>query len=164
MSVASANRSEVPTTAGAPFAGGIYAGRFFVGAQAHALIIAPADVGELGKTAWGGLKMVAGAASYNDGLANTQAMAAAGIKLAKWARALRIGDFDDWYLPSRLELLVAFGELQSTDGFAKDWYWSSTQYASNDGYAWCQRFNDGYQYGTHKDTKLRARAVRRLAL
>ena len=70
---------EIPTTAGTPFAGGIYAGRFFVGAQRYALIAAPANVGELAATAWGRLKKIADATSYNDGLANTQAMAKAAL-------------------------------------------------------------------------------------
>jgi hypothetical protein len=155
---------KIPTTAGTPFAGGIYAGRFFVGAQPYALIVAPADIGELTATTWGRLKKVSGATSFNDGAANTQAMVKQGSKLAQWAQALRIGDFDDWYIPSRLELLTAFGELHTTAAFAKDWYWSSTQSASYDAYAWCQHFSHGHQDRLPKLTKLRARAVRRLAI
>lgn len=150
---------------GVDFGGGTYAGRFFVGAQAYALIVAPADAGELESTQWGPLKKkVGGAASYSDGLKNTSAMAAAGSELARWAAALRIADFDDWYIPSSLEALIAFGELGAADIFAKDWYWTSTQYAGGAASAWCQTFNDGRQYGTSKASELRARAVRRVAL
>jgi Protein of unknown function (DUF1566) len=155
---------ELPTVAGTPLAGGVYAGRFFVDAQPYALIIAPGDGGELDATAWGGSKKVAAATSFNDGPANTTAMAKAGSKLAQWAQALRLAEHDDWYLPSRLELLIAFGALPTTDVFAKDWYWSSTQCASLNDYAWFQDFGYGYQYDIREDVKLRARAVRRLVI
>lgn len=163
----------IPTLAGTPFAGGFYAGRFFIGADAYALIVAPKADGEIAELAWHDKrKAVAGANSYSDGAANTAAMAKAGSGLAQWATSLRIGGFDDWYMPSRLELLVAFGELKTleafqedaADGFADEWYWSSTQYARYESYAWFQGFTNGHQYGGRKDNELRARAVRRLKI
>jgi hypothetical protein len=48
--------------------------------------------------------------------------------------------------------------------FETDWYWSSTQHASNSDYAWCQHFTNGNQYGNSKNNELRARAVRRIAI
>jgi len=45
-----------------------------------------------------------------------------------------------------------------------DWYWTSTQYAGNEAYAWCQNFNNGNQNNNHKDNEYRARAVRRLPI
>jgi hypothetical protein len=48
--------------------------------------------------------------------------------------------------------------------FAADWYWSSTQHAANDDYAWSQDFYYGYQTSNDKSAKLRARAVRRFAI
>ncbi len=50
----------------------------------------------------------------------------------------------------------------SSESFAEDWYWSSTQYAGVESYAWFQHFNYGYQNTSHKGFELRARAVRRL--
>jgi Protein of unknown function (DUF1566) len=164
MTAVKAKSSEVPTDAGAPFAGGIYAGRFFIDALQYALIVSPADTGELPATPRGNGKKIAGAKSYNDGPTNTQAMAKAGSGLGKWARELRIDGHDDWYIPSRLELLVAFGELDGLKVFGRAWYWSSTQYASDDDYAWCQNFTSGYQSLNHEDNELRARAVRRLVI
>jgi hypothetical protein len=154
---------EVPIAAGSPLAGGIYAGRFFIGGQAYALIVAPADLGELASTKWGHPKTVPSALSYVDGLANTRAMAKAGSTLAQWAQALRIADHDDWYIPSRLEALLMFGELEP-GMLAREWYWTSTQYASYDDSAWFQDFDSGNQSLNLKDYELRARAVRRLAL
>ena len=142
--------------------GGIPVARYFVNGQPYALILSPKD-SEIKRAKWGATKKnVTGAHSYVDGLANTIAMAEAGSKLAKDIRALRIGDFDDWYLPSRLESLLLFGELQSE--FERDWYWTSTQYAGDDEVAWFQFFIIGYQYSHHKDYESRARAVRRVAL
>ena len=154
----------IPTVAGTPFGGGIYAGRFAIGAQVYGLVIAPADLGELVETKWGAAKNVDGALSYNDGYTNTEAMAAAGSALGKWARGLQIAGHDDWYLPSRLEALIAFGEVREAAGFARDWYWTSTQSAGHAGYAWYQYFYTGTQTSSNKSAELRARAVRRFPI
>lgn len=156
----------VPTVIGAAFGGGLYAGKYFVGEQAYALIVAPDGEGEKPKTKWGGVKEVKGALSYNDGLANTRAMAEAGSALGKWALALRVGGFDDWHIPSRLQSLIAFCESRGADGFdfESDWYWTSTQSASYPAFAWCQIFYGGGQGSTRKDLELRARAVRSIAI
>lgn len=157
----------LPTVAGTPFGGGIYAGRYFLGASARALIVAPKFDGEHNETPWHkNLKAVAGALSYADGLANTDAMLAAGSPLAKWARALRIDEHDDWHLPSRLESLIAFGELKGTPDFdfELDWYWTSTQAASSPDYAWIQSFTNGFQLSSRKGSHCRARAVRSIPI
>lgn len=156
---------EIPIAAGTPFGGGIYAGRFYVGANPYALVIAPKDGGEQKAIAWGAKKKIAeSASSWCDGLANTQAMAGAGSKLAQWALALRLDGFDDWYVPSRLESLMAFSEVCKTAEFEPDWYWTSTPSAGDASFAWSQHFTSGYQYYGHKDDELRARAVRRVPL
>ncbi len=89
-----------------------------------------------------------------------------GSALAKWALALRIGGFEDWHIPSRLESLILFGELKGTKAFdfEQDWYWTSTQSASGSDYAWCQDFLDGNQSYYRKDFELRARAVRQIPI
>jgi hypothetical protein len=48
--------------------------------------------------------------------------------------------------------------------FANEWYWSSTQHAASDDYAWTQDFDSGYQTRDGKSASLRARAVRRFAI
>lgn len=97
---------------------GYYAGRIRMDDdQVYALIVAPKDEGEHKPTIWiPDYQDVPGAKSYNDGLANTQAMLEAGSKLAKWARGLRIGGHDDWYLPSQDELEIIYRNLKPTTG------------------------------------------------
>ena len=52
----------------------------------------------------------------------------------------------------------------NAEAFATAWYWSSTQYAADSVFAWCQHFFSGTQYGNHTARGLRARAVRRVAI
>lgn len=167
------SRIEIPAVAGTPFAGGFQSGRFFVGAVAYLLIVAPKAEGDFDDMPWNkSRKNVAGAISYNDGLADTLAMASAGSELAQRCLDLRIGGYDDWYLMSRQEALMARCELANVDAFKdggveafkREWYWTSTQHESNPDYAWCQGFATGYQYDGRKGFNYRARAVRRLPI
>lgn len=104
-----------PTIAGTPFAGGIYAGRFHLDGAEYALIVAPKAHGEHAATAWGKYGQdIAGARSYNDGRANTEAMAATGSALGQWALQLDIDGHADWYLPSRDELELCYRNLKPT--------------------------------------------------
>jgi hypothetical protein len=161
----------IPTTLGDVFAGGYLAGRIFDLGKPYNLIAAPKSTGEQAEIVWGAAdKTIKGALSYSDGPANTAAMAKAGSALAQWVRGLKIGGHSDWYLPSRLEALVLFGELRQVkafdagkpEGFERAWYWTSTQYAGEPSWAWYQGFRNGHQDDTRKSHTLRARAVRRI--
>jgi len=106
---------EIPTILGTAMAGGFYAGRINIDGKPHALIVAPKVEGQHAPSSWIGRgKDVPDAKSYDDGLANTKAMATAGSKLAKWALGLTIGGFDDWYLPSQDELEICYRNLKPT--------------------------------------------------
>lgn len=99
--------------AGAAMAGGFVAGKIRVGDDIFALIVAPKAEGEHDDAPWKkSQKTVEGALSYFDGRANTEAMAAAGSKVAKWARDLKIDGHDDWYIPSRDELELIYRNLK----------------------------------------------------
>jgi hypothetical protein len=106
--------STIPAAIGAAFGGGFYAGRITVGADTFALIVSPKAAGEI-KGKWHESRAaVPGAESRNDGLANTQAIAAAGSALAIQALALDIGGLTDWYIPSRDELELVYRHFKPT--------------------------------------------------
>jgi hypothetical protein len=114
-STATGTETILPTTIGAFFGGGYYAGRLRVGEETFAIIVAPKSEGEHDDHALNdSFDQVAGAMSFFDGRANTDAHAAAGSELAQWARGLRIGGFDDWYLPSRDELELCYRAFKPT--------------------------------------------------
>lgn len=158
---------------GQPFAGGFLGGRFFLGAQARAIIFASADEGEFEDVKYHkNNNGIEGATSYVDGLANTQAMAAAGSTLAKKILGLRIGDCDDWHLMASVPALVLRTEISQVpefkagtkNGFAREYYWTSTRHAEYRVSAWCQSFSSGGQYDRYHLNSLRARAVRTIAI
>lgn len=72
---------------------------------------------------------------------------------AKFASDSVCGGKDDWFLPSKDELDIAFNRLAQNrvagndtpiGGFNKGYYWTSTSY--NDKTAWAQYFMDGQQF------------------
>lgn len=72
---------------------------------------------------------------------------------AKYAEDLVCGERDDWFLPSKDELDVAYNRLAQNrvgskdtpiGGFNKGYYWTSSDY--NNATAWSQYFMDGQQF------------------
>ncbi|MGH8433686.1 MAG: DUF1566 domain-containing protein [Pseudomonas sp.] len=107
--------ATLPTVPGTPFAGGFYAGRFLLDGAEYALIVAPKAAGAHEPTVWGRYGQdIADARSYNDGRANTEAMAAADCPLAQWALTLELNGHADWYIPSRDELELCYRNLKPT--------------------------------------------------
>jgi len=51
--------------------------------------------------------------------------------------------FNDWRLPTKDELNLAYLQKQSIGGFINTPYWSSTEYEFR--FAWKQNFYDGFQ-------------------
>ncbi|TRZ74635.1 MAG: DUF1566 domain-containing protein [Actinobacteria bacterium] len=77
----------------------------------------------------------------------------AGTYAARFAEDLNCSGADDWFLPSKDELDLAYNRLaqnrvggQNTPvgGFNKGYYWTSTDY--NNSTAWMQYFMDGQQF------------------
>jgi len=110
------------------------------------------------------------AQSYSDGLTNTDAIIAqaGGATTAYAAGMARLylgGGFTDWYLPSQWELNACYNSanivnkiLGPTNGFASDYYWSSTEFNSTN--AWLQIFDFGFQTNYSKSNNHGVRAVR----
>jgi hypothetical protein len=68
---------------------------------------------------------------------------------------------DGWRLPSKDELNLLYENKEKIGGFAKRYYWSSTEYGDNK--AWRQSFNSGYTHeGYGKNFTYFVRAVRTL--
>jgi hypothetical protein len=77
----------------------------------------------------------------------------AGTYAAKYVDDLICGGVDDWFLPSKDELDLAYnllaqnrvgGQDTPIGGFNKGYYWTSTDY--NNTTAWAQYFMDGQQF------------------
>jgi hypothetical protein len=112
------------------------------------------------------------------GRLNTQEIVAAfgaNSYAAKFADDLVCGGKDDWFLPAKDELDIAFNRLAQNrvggndtpvGGFNKGFYWTSTDY--NNTTAWTQYFMDGQQFDRVQTldgnktppTPFRVRAVR----
>jgi len=68
------------------------------------------------------------------------------------------GGFSDWYLPSKDELNKLYLNKVAIGGFAGVFYWSSTEFSSNQ--AWVQNFDDGFQIQLNKSSETNVRAIR----
>ena len=142
--------SPLPTL-GAPFGGGFFAGEMSIENERYALVVAPKADGEKSR------------------LNHKEA--------AQFCHSLNIGDFTDWYLPSRDELAMLWRNLGprrentpelfhegEAEVFKTNWYWSSTEHASYSFYAWSVGFSNGYQDSFHESSNFGVRAVRRLKI
>jgi hypothetical protein len=113
---------------GVPTDGGFFAGLISLtadGEPTHALIVAPRATGASGTgytlttdLAWKTTQTnTPDTLSLFDGVANTNAMIAAGINdhpAAKFCTELSIGGFTDWYMPARYEYNIAYFNLKPT--------------------------------------------------
>lgn len=107
--------NETALQIGAPAHFGFFAGIIMIGDVAHALIVSPKAKGEFTDQIWApNYDDIPGAKSYNDGLANTKAMAEAGSEIAKKVLDLNIDGQNDWYIPSLDELEVIYRNLKPT--------------------------------------------------
>lgn len=133
----------------------------------HGLEAAPTDQDGGGGAEWGcypiELTGDADGTSIGTGAQNTAEILAecgeAGIA-AKLADDYIYGGKDDWFLPSKDELNEMYVNLHlnGVGGFASKYYWSSSEYSSNN--AWNQYFFNGIQYDNNKGNAERVRAVR----
>lgn len=160
-------RSISPPAVGQAWQGGFYIGNITDGDLLYYLVLAPKATGQSSSLTY---KTTAsddtGTDSTTNGLANSNAINDASHPAAQFCRGLTIGGFNDWYLPSKDELNVAYTNRASVGGGdALDAdatpYWSSTEHSTNTS-AWAQTFDFGTQTGNTKTNLRRARAIRRV--
>ncbi len=127
-----------------------------MGMPARHLIVADGEAEDL---AFGPYTDVPSAASHVDGRANTLALLACddAHPAAKWAADYTADGHSDFFLPSRVDLVMAHACAPQL--FQKsNWYWSSTQTSRN--YAFAQDFEYGLSYWYSKGSEFRVRAFR----
>ena len=71
-----------------------------------------------------------------------------------------VGQYDDWYLPSKDELNLIYQQQTAIGGFTDYYYWSSTEIDGDDEGAWNQDFGNGFQGLSFKTFPSYVRAVR----
>lgn len=161
----------LPEVIGQEYGGGFYIGNIIIpdgdDAGEYVIIMAGPE-SQPGTLTWKSPRSAtAGTDSTTNGMANTLAMQTndpvihyAGL----YCLGYNGGGFDDWYLPAKDELNLAWVNLSQLAVLAMDaqFYWSSTQLDANN--AWGQNFRPGAQnnsYGS-KTSAYRVRPVRRL--
>ena len=167
-----------PLAIGEFYGGGYYIGNIYVDSThgidegTYAILMGGLDTEPATTLQWKtATSETANTGSTTDGWGNTQAMAVAGIEAhpaGKYCLEFRGGGFDDWYLPSKDELNLAWAN-RNANGLSSllefrgsEYYWSSTQNSAN--LAWRQRFSTGNQSTSSKTNSYRVRPVRRLKL
>lgn len=164
---------------GSPLGGGFFAGEMILNGELFAMIVAPKAEGEAADVIYKGKDrdVAYGADSDEDGLANCEHLNYANHPAAQFCRSLQIGGYDDWYLPSRDELMMLCRNLGpwrkntpelfregAAEALVPQWYWSSTEHASYSNYAWVVDFYGGSQGYYNMNYSFGVRAVRRLKI
>ena len=114
---------------------------------------------------WGFFKnqVTAYGVSIGTGLQNTRQIAKAGKKqriAAVFCYTLELNDYEDWYLPSREELLLMYNNLylKNLGNFGETLYWSSSETDFNN--AWVVDFRIGMSVEQNVVTPGSVRAIR----
>lgn len=150
--------------------GGIYAGIDTIGGVDYHIVAALAS-GEAYGLQWKTSRTAtAGTTSEEDGLANTEAMEAAGLvdhPAAAHCLAYDGGGHSDWHMPARNQNTLLHNNLAGHHEFAEnvstnDFTWSSTESGSNG--ATARRIGSGTEQNLFKDDTMerRTRPIRRI--
>ena len=148
----------------------------YVAGEVHGLIAAPEDQTTNAEAEWG----IAGMAEW--GCYETKVSGADGTEIGTGAQntldiltgcsediiaAKLCADYeitidgityDDWFLPSKMELNLLYIKKETVGDFAESWYYSSSQ--DNNISAWYHNFIDGIQGKVLKNIKRSVRAIR----
>lgn len=136
--------------------------------EVHGLIAAPQDQSPGIK--WDDhatfIKTSATENTYGSGKSNTEIIVqilGTGNYAAKLCADLKLGGYNDWYLPSKDELEKLYAARNSIGGFSLDMmYWSSSEATINTDWVWRGYFGENaIAFGEYtKDNQFRVRAVR----
>jgi len=116
-----------------------------------------------GGTSWGcyGTEIGCGNTAVGTGEVMTQCIvdncAASGIAARLCHNSTENG-YEDWFLPSKDELDMVYGNKSAIGGFSDVAYWSSSETSLI--FAWGQNFDDGYQFNYNKNLSRRVRCLR----
>lgn len=103
-------------TIGAAYQGGFYYGQITIDSLVYNLVLSPRATGEVNGPVYKNDALgFTGNTSANDGKLIQQNMVTAGIAnfpAQQAVMALSIGGFTDWYIPSKLELEIAYRNLK----------------------------------------------------
>ena len=154
---------EVPKTntglsIGQNYAGGII---FYIdNTGEHGLIAAPTDENRM---QWGcyGKQILGTYTFYGYGQINTTRIINSCISnnAAFLCNSLKINSYDDWFLPSKDELIELFKHKNKINGLVDNYYWSSSEF--NSSLAWFVDFQNGNPSKGLKDAALYVRAIRK---
>ncbi len=129
----------------------------------HGLIAAPTDQSNGIQWYNGNYTLLGTGTDLGTGQSNTTAIIAnqgEGNYAAKLCADLVLGDYSDWYLPSKNELNLLFLNKVKIGGFNNDGtYWSSSE-DKKVFYAWREGFYSGSQVSSNKNVAYAVRAVR----
>ena len=107
-------------------------------------------------------EVYAGAIINPDGSGNHIILLPGDHNDTNWRSAMDWAKEQGGDLPNRVETALLFN--QSKDQFKENWYWTNETNKSSTEWAWSQGFSYGSQGYGSENYKLRARAVRRLAI
>lgn len=173
------NESAQLPEVGSAFGGGFFGGEMIIAGHRYALIVAPKAEGENMELGYksNDRSTADGTDSDDDGMINANLINDENHPAAHFCRSLAIGGHNDWYLPSRDELMMLWRNLgprrknvpelfrgDAAEAFEEKWYWSSTEYAQYSDPAWIVGFLSGSQSYYVKDYGCGVRAVRRIQL
>ncbi len=140
----------------------------YVVGESHGLIVSASNLSDA--ISWFNGSWTATSANENGlfaGAINTQRIVnfyGSGNYAAKICDDLVVDGYDDWYLPSKYELVILNDNytLLKFDFNKADTFWSSTELPDlYIDYVWSRRFNINYSIECTKSAKLGVRAVRR---